>query len=68
MKKVLNNNLQCDFCDKDITNDVFFELSVYEQMRDEEISEQDMCLECKLKIEKLIEQFSEYSEDIVEGG
>lgn len=45
----------CDICGKDISNDVIFELGIFDADLEEYQLERDMCHKCKNKINKLIE-------------
>ena len=46
----------CDICGKDITNNVIFELGIYDEILEEETFQRDMCKKCTKNIRKLIRE------------
>lgn len=48
----------CDFCGKEITNDVVFELGIYDEILEKETYQRDMCEKCKNKVKKLLKEIT----------
>jgi hypothetical protein len=44
----------CDFCKKDITDEEIFNLTIFNQDRDREEQEEDVCFRCLKRIRKAL--------------